>query len=112
MATKKAKRRGGRKKGQNASAFIRKQPASMSPKEIMEAGKKAGLKFSINLVYAVRSRAGSAKPKGKRRVRRAAAGSNASEAQFRRLVLDLGLGRAKALVDEVERGMKQLIAGG
>ncbi len=83
----------------------------MSTKEIMAAGKKAGIKFSPNLVYMVRSRAGSAKTKGKRRGRRATPGSNANDAQFRKLVVDLGIAKAKDLVDEVERGVKELIAG-
>jgi hypothetical protein len=47
-------------KKQSKSAFIRKQPASMSAAEVVAKGKAAGSKFSPQLVYNVR---GGAKPR-------------------------------------------------
>jgi hypothetical protein len=40
-----------------------------------------------------------------------AGGPTAAEAQFRRLVVDLGTSRAKALGAEVEKGLEALISG-
>jgi hypothetical protein len=100
----------------SASDFIRKQSASMAPADVVKAGAAAGLKFSRNLVYAVRGRsAGGGRRKGaKRRGRRTAAAVAATgrEAQFRQLVLDLGIARSRALLAQVEDGMRRLIAGG
>jgi hypothetical protein len=77
---------------------------------VVEAGKKQGLKFSANLVYAVR---GAKKKKGARKGGVAAPrGGGSSEAQFRRLVLELGVARANALVADVERGVERVIRGG
>lgn len=102
----------------SASDFIRKQSASMTPADVVKAGAAAGLKFSRNLVYAVRGRsAGGRRRKGLRgrpRGRRAAAvvAATGREAQFRQLVLDLGIARSRALLAQVEDGMRRLIAGG
>ncbi len=97
MATKRLGR-----KGTGASDFIRKQPPDMKAREVVEAGKKAGLKFSAQLVYNVR---GSKKSK-------AAAGRASTEARFRRLVVELGVTRANELVSDVEKGVERLISGG
>ncbi len=98
MATKRLGR-----KGTGASDFIRKQPPDMKAREVVEAGRMAGLKFSPQLVYNVR---GSTKKKSK-----PAAGRASTEARFRRLVVELGVTRANELVSDVEAGMKRLIAG-
>jgi hypothetical protein len=94
-----------------ASDFVRTQPASMGAAEVVAAGAKQGFKFSTNLVYAVRSAAGKGKVgRGKGRGRGAAKVANSgSEATFRKLALDLGLGRARQALDDLERGLAQLI---
>lgn len=45
------------------SEFVRSQPASMSPSDVVAAGVKRGIKLSRNLVYLVRSKG--AKPVGR-----------------------------------------------
>ncbi len=112
MANKKraTKKRG--RKGTGASDFIRKQPADMKAKDVVRAGKSAGLKFSAQLVYNVRG-----STKKRKALKRAGAGrarttSSSTEAQFRRLIVDLGVTKANELVSDVESGMQRLIAGG
>ena len=75
---------------------------------------KAGIKkFGANLVYLVRSKMTSpgTKAKGKpgRKPRNAAA--SAPEATFRKLAFDLGLGRARQLINELDYKLKELLAG-
>jgi hypothetical protein len=97
----------------SASDFVRTQPATLAASEVVAAGAKQGLKFSTNLVYAVRSAAGK-KSGGKRGAGRrvAKAASNAAaglHATFRKLALDLGLNRAREALEELEQGIAQLI---
>ncbi len=116
--------------GVSASDFIRSLPSNTPAKEVVTRGAEKGLKFSMNLVYAVRQavrRKAGAPPARRGRkpgkvaavaavvaAPRASASAPASslEASFRRMVLDLGLARAKALVSEVERKLASLVAGG
>jgi hypothetical protein len=54
----------------SASDFIRSQPTTMTASDVLAAGSKLGLRFSTNLIYAVRSAAkkaggSTAAPKGK-----------------------------------------------
>jgi hypothetical protein len=125
----------------SASEFVRGQPMEMPTKEVVEAGTKLGLKVTAGLVRVTRFKmrhGGEAKPAaaGRGTVRRgrppkataaagkatrrgrspakapAAAGAlSAAEVQLRRLVVELGTARAKALVVDVERGLEALISG-
>ena len=84
---------------------MRSQPVSMKANEVVAAGAKAGLKFSTNLVYAVRSsgsRGGASK-------RGAQGKSGTSEVTLRRIALDVGIGRARQILDELERKLRELI---
>jgi hypothetical protein len=98
----------------SASEFVRSQPASMKASEVVAAGAKQGIKFSTNLVYAVRSSGG--KPGAGRGGRRgrgravAAAGGH-HESSFRQLALDLGLARARQVLDSLESKLRELISG-
>jgi hypothetical protein len=97
---------------QSASEFVRAQPASMKASEVVQAGAKRGIKFSTNLVYAVRS---SKRPAGSRRGGRRGpgrpAGASGSEATFRQLALDLGIGRARQVLDSLEARLRELVSG-
>jgi len=98
---------------QSASDFVRAQPASMKAGDVVSAGAKQGIKFSTNLVYAVRAAAGKrgGGRGGARRGRGAAAGGGGGEATFRQLALDLGIGRARQLIDSLESRLRELISG-
>ena len=91
----------------SASDFVRSQPSSMGAADVVAAGAKQGLKFSTNLVYAVRS-AGK-KGGGGRRGRGFKAAVAGVEATFRKMALDLGLGRARQALEDLEHGLAQLI---
>lgn len=114
---KKTGRRGRGKGGTNKSDFIRSMSNDMPAKDVVEAGKKKGLKFSQQLVYNVRAgekKGGAKSRRGGRPARgraAAAAGASGQEAQFRQLVVDLGVTRAKSLLDEVDDAMRRVVAG-
>jgi hypothetical protein len=128
----------GTKKHGSASEFVREQPIDMPSREVVEKAEKLGIKLSQSLVRVTRfhmRHAGEGKParagkgearrgrppkaasaKGRRRgqppaAARAASGPSAAEAQLRRLVVELGTARTKALVTEVERAIEGLISG-
>jgi hypothetical protein len=131
----------GTKKHGSASEFVREQPIDMPSREVVDKGKKLGIKLSQSLVRVTRFKmrhGGGAKPAaaGRGVVRRGrppkaavaagkaarrgrppkiapavAGGLSAAEVQFRRLVVELGTARAKALVVEVERGLEAAISG-
>ena len=64
-STRKKAKKGRKKRGRgdgSASDFVRSQPASMPAADVVAEGAKKGIKFSRNLVYIVRSRAGVKKP--------------------------------------------------
>lgn len=112
------------------STFIRQHP-DLSVEELIAKAKEAGITITSNLVYKVRGRAKAkaanattATAKRGRAVRGATARevatvaaktrptrSKEAEAAFRKLVLDLGLQRSKALLAEVEDKLNALVAG-
>ena len=112
---------GGSKRGpkpangkQSASDFIRAQPASMKAGDVVTAGSKQGIKFSTNLVYAVRSSGGpKAGGRGRRGAGRAAVSSGGGhhETTFRQLALDLGIARARQVLDSLEAKLRELVSG-
>jgi hypothetical protein len=105
----------------SASAFVRAQPVDIPAKEVVQAGAKIGIRVTPNLVRIVRykmRRAGQAPPAPARRGNRLTArrvrgapsrGYTPAEAQFRKLVVELGTARANALVAAVEQAMQSLV---
>src|ERR1700742_2445700 len=86
----------------SASEFVRSQPGSMKASEVVAAGAKQGIKFSTNLVYAIRSsgsRAGATRGGRRGRGSAMAAGAGHHESTFRQLALDLGLSRARQVLE-------------
>ncbi len=113
------------------STFIRQHP-DLSVEELIAKAQEEGMTITSNLVYKVRGRAKAkagvtaASTKRGRTVRAAAARevaaaaepkasktkrSKETETMFRKLVLDLGLQRSKALLAEVEEKLDALVAG-
>jgi len=101
------------------SSFIRSLPAAASVREVVAAAAKRGWKIKPRYVYKVR--AATKHPTPELAALRGGAGphpeatpssaGSASEITFRKLVLDLGLARAKALLGGVEQKLGDLIAG-
>ncbi len=81
--------------------FVRALPATLTANEVSQKAREAGLKITPGYVYEIRSQA-------KRRAGKAAP-SVSSDAVFRKMVLDLGLERAKALLLQVETALKALV---
>jgi hypothetical protein len=93
---------------------VRSLPATTPAKDMVAKAKAEGISLSENYVYNVRATSKSSR-KGKATVGRppqnASSQTTSSEMTFRRLVLDLGLSRAKSLLTEVEQKLNALVAG-
>ena len=106
------------------AAFVRSLPDTMPAKDVVAQGVSAGLEYSEKYDYNTRSSA-RVKPAARAAAPRAAAvkaapaavshapaaSGGSSEAAFRKLVLDLGIARAKSLLSEVESKLAALISG-
>jgi hypothetical protein len=95
----------------SASDFVRSMPESTRAADVVAAGAGKGIKFTANLVYAVRAASkkdGTARS-GSRRI--SSGPVSGSESTFRKLAFDLGIARARTLLDELEARLGQLIAG-
>jgi hypothetical protein len=118
MAAKKKTSKKTGAKQTSKSAFVRSLPEGTSAKEAVAKAKAAGMDLTEAYFYGIRSNdrvaakkkvtVGPVKAKG---AAPTASGDSSLETTFRKLVLDLGLARAKALIEEVERGLQAVIAG-
>jgi hypothetical protein len=99
----------------SASDFVRSFPAGARASEVVSAGAEKGIAFTANLVYAVRAaqkKGGSATaPRAKRALVSGGSRGSSTEGTFRRLAFDLGLGRARELIDELEARLGRLLDG-
>jgi hypothetical protein len=112
------------------AAFVRAQPLSLSAKDVVAAAARLGMSMTADYVHKVRStaKARAAGPQPAVAPARKAAPDPARkaapklrplgliragtpDAAFRKLVLELGLQRAKDLLSEVERKLAALIGG-
>lgn len=84
-------------------AFVLSLPLDMPAKEVVEKARQAGIKLKDNYVYVVRGNAKAGKKAG------AAGASRSDEAEFRRLTVQLGLGKSKELLRETEAKIADLI---
>src|SRR5262245_44586592 len=104
-STKKSKR-----VGPNKSEFVRQHP-NASASEVVAAARTANIKLSPNLVYLVRSadkRKSKAATRRGRRPKRAI-NSGADVAAFKRLTLSLSISSARQALDDLERGIAELL---
>lgn len=94
------------------AAFIRSLGTAPAKQVVIE-GKKRGLSFTETYVYNVRGSGKSKRSRGAKPAPLAAAKlvTGGDDATFRRLVLELGIGRARALLADVERRLADLVAG-
>lgn len=101
------------------AAFVRSHP-NASAKEVVDLAAKAGLTMTVNHVYNVRSTSGISRRRTSAPVARAATPSKAgkvvkmngpAEAQFRRLVLEIGVARARTLLRDIDHKLAAIVAG-
>ena len=103
-----------RGRGGSKSAFVRSQPRHLKAAEVVKAAKKSGLKISLDYVYKVRSRTPATKAPAAARgpgLATARSSSRGGDAEFKRLVIELGVPRAETLVAEVRRRLEEVIRG-
>ncbi len=96
-----------KKTPQSKVAFVRALPETLSAKEVSEKAKGAGLKITPGYVYEIRS---SAKRRAAKTGQAAPTAPAGRDAAFRKMVIDLGLERAKALLLQVETALRALTA--
>src|SRR5262245_40490743 len=102
---------------QNKSAFVRNLPPKLPAKEVVARAKKAGITLSEKYVYVIRSnshkkrRRGPGRPAGSTSSSRSAMPSSSAEREFRRLAIEIGVGRAEALLGETRKKVALIIAG-
>jgi len=111
------------------ASFVRGIPSSVPAKEVVAKAKAAGMTLSEKHVYVIRSDAkkrskkrggalkstsassapstASAAPKSSS----SSSGGGSNETNFRKLVLAIGIPKAKSLVSDVERRLNELISG-
>lgn len=117
-ASAKAVARVGKGKFGAKAAFVRSHP-NASAKDIVALAAKVGLKLTVNHVYNIRSTSGISRRKGGTVAHATpplASGKPgkvdpAAEAQFRRLVLEIGVRRAGKLLREIEAKLAAIVAG-
>lgn len=105
------------------AAFVRAH-ADLAAKDVVDLAAKAGLAMTVNHVYNVRSTSGISRrvTGGRASTPRAGAalqssttaakaGISGAESQFRRLVLQIGVARARVLLRDVESKLAALLDG-
>ncbi len=111
------------KKGQKMTKkeFILSQPAELTPRQVVEKAKEAGMSLTEQYVYLVRSEKGEPKKRG--RPPKVAAAKKAEpapaavrvprtlEAEFRRIAIELGLDRATDILNDTKKKGQDVIAG-
>lgn len=107
----------GRGKFGAKAAFVRAHP-DLAAKKIVDLAAKAGLAMTVNHVYNVRSTSGISRRKVDVASRPEASAKapklgklNSSEAQFRRLVLEIGAARARKILHDVETRLAAILSG-
>lgn len=101
----------------NKAAFVRKQPTTMSAKEIVAKAKAAGITLNDKYVHKVRSEAKvAARGKGGRQQQRhapsngtARAGDRSAEQLLRAVAAEIGLARAISLLQDEHQRVRRLI---
>ena len=104
------------KSPQSKVGFVLSLPTDMPAKEVVTKAKEAGLKLREGYVYVIRSGARTRARRFKIRRPKASTGilvgrGHGTEAEFRRLALELGLGKAKKMLRDTEKKVTALIAG-
>jgi len=103
--------------GASKSEFIRKN-IDLPTAALVAKARAAGLSISPTLVYVVRGRVrrkagGGAKRRGRPSAPKSAPSPRATttDVRFRKLVLDLGVGNARRIIDKVEARLAQIVGG-
>lgn len=110
--------------GTNKAEFVRRMPANMAASEVVKAAIKEGIDLDADYVYKVRHAQRQREKEARSRVTAAKAAPVATvespkepaasadaATRFRKLVLELGFARSRDLLQQLEKGLSELIAG-
>jgi hypothetical protein len=97
-----------------ASAYIKAQPLDMGTMDVINSGRSHGFEINRHLIYvtraAMRKKLAQGRPLTQARPRLTHAfPTDSIESQFRRLVVELGVSRARSLVADVENKWQSLV---
>lgn len=101
----------------NKSQFVREQPTTMTAKQVVGKAKDAGITLSEKYVYNIRAKANARRRSGrpgrppKTARGRAAASSGGLEGRLIDLALELGLGKAEALLGRLRSKIREATLG-
>jgi len=96
----------------NKSQFVREQPTTMTAKQVVSKAKDGGITLSEKYVYNIRAKANARKRTGRpgrppKAGRPAAASAGGLEGRLIDLALELGLGRAEALLGRLRSKIRE-----
>ena len=100
---------GATRRPMSKTAFVLSLPADTPAKEVVERAKRNNMKISDKYVYVVRSNAKRKAGARKGRGRQADGGLQNAETRFRKLAVELGLGKAEALLEDTRRRVANAI---
>src|SRR5689334_24707194 len=101
------RKKGTGKRTVNKSQFVREQPTSMTAKQVVSKAQDAGISLSEKYVYNIRAKANSRKRTPGRRPGRPpkaaklAAANSGLEARLVDIALEIGIGKAEALLSRL-----------
>ena len=100
----------------NKSQFVREQPTSMTAKQVVSKAKDAGITLSEKYVYNIRAKANARKRTGRpgrpRKVGRpVGSGGGGLEGRLIDLALEIGLGKAEALLGRLRSKIREATLG-
>jgi hypothetical protein len=99
----------------NKSQFVREQPTTMTAKQVVSKAKDAGITLSEKYVYNIRAKANARRRTGRPgrppKSARGAASSGGLEGRLIDLALELGLGKAEALLGRLRSKIREATLG-
>ena len=107
----------GGKRTVNKSQFVREQPTDMTARAVVDKAKAAGITLSEKYVYNIRAKANArrrsgkpgrpGRPKGSKSKPHANGVGGSLEAKLVDIALDLGLGKAEALLSRLRSKIRE-----
>jgi hypothetical protein len=96
----------------NKSQFVREQPTTMTAKQVVTKAKDAGITLSEKYVYNIRAKANARRRTGRpgrppKAGRPAASSAGGLEGRLIDLALELGLGKAEALLGRLRSKIRE-----
>lgn len=93
----------------SASDFVRSVPNTTPAADVVAAGAKKGIRFSANLVYAIRAKKKASLSQSPKQNAPLGGTADSLAQSFQRIALDVGLDRARYLLEDLERRLSEIL---